>query len=133
MVSLNALLEVVGTVPTCMTDRYVKELPWLRTLLTSTKIYVRELAAKIHAIIVVYGCDANEFESRAAELLTATKHHILETQHGALVAVSWMLEKNLMIRRQNDNGILEWATYGNVVKMLCEYFRYFTIDTFNDF
>lgn len=119
--ALNALLEVVGTVPTCMTDRYVQDLPWLRSLLTSTKIDVRQLAAKIHAIIVVHGCDANEFESRATELLGGTKHQTLETQHGALVALCWMFERTLTMRRATDakDALLNWKSYISTVEMLC--------------
>lgn len=121
---MNALLEIVGTIPNCMTDRYVKELPWLRNLLISTKVDIRNLAAQIHAIIVAHGCaDTKELETRATEFLSAANHRVLENQHGALIALAWMLERTLTLRRETEDKqtLLKWPTYASAVETLRTY------------
>lgn len=122
-IPLTAFFEIVGTIPPSMTDRFVKELPWLRTLLGSTKADVRELAGKIHAIIMAHNADLEEFETCVTEFINLTKTKTLEAQHGALLGLAFMLERKLMIRKMTDNAntIVNWTAYIRAVETICAF------------
>lgn len=115
---LNALLEVVGSISKHMTAICQKELPWIYTLLTSTKAEVRELAAKIYAIVVTHST-VNDFEKDVKDCLSLLNKKDLESQHGALMALSYIMERKLMLKRDKDNEIHQWTTYHDVVKSIC--------------
>ncbi|XP_015601340.2 proteasome adapter and scaffold protein ECM29 [Cephus cinctus] len=117
-VSLNALLEVVGTIPQYMSKRNEKELSWLRSLLSSAKEDIRELAAKIYAITIAY-ISNTDFEKQVSEIIHSTKNKSLETQHGALIALSYMMERKLITRRNdNKDELLKWGSYIDTVKTI---------------
>ncbi|XP_012280899.1 proteasome-associated protein ECM29 homolog isoform X2 [Orussus abietinus] len=117
-VPLNALLEVVGTIPLYALNRYESEIPWLRSMLSSSKESIRELAAKIYAIIIAYIPD-NDFEKQVSEIINSAKSKVPETQHGALVALSHMMERKLRLwKHTNKDELLKWNTYLEAVKTL---------------
>lgn len=117
---MTAFLEVVGTIPLETTSRYQSELPWLRNLLTSTKEEIRELAAKIYGVVAAH-IPSGEFEKQVAEMINVTRNKMLETQHGAILALSYMMERKLMLRRnENRSELLKWESYIDATKLICE-------------
>lgn len=120
-ISLNALLEVLGSVPPYIVKTYEKELPWLSTLLTSTKQDVRQLAAKVYAAITAY-FSRNEFEKHVSSIMDIMKKKNLEAQHGALMALIYMMERNLTQQRnENRENLYNWTTYNDIVRSICTY------------
>lgn len=119
-ISLNALLEVLGSVPHYITKEYEKELPWLRTVLTSTKQDVRELAAKVYAAITGY-LPRSEFEKHVSSITDIANRKNLEAQHGALMTLTYMMERNLTQQQRNGNkeDLCNWTTYQDVVRAIC--------------
>lgn len=114
-------MEIVGTLPACITTNYEKQLSWLYTLLASVKEDIRELAAKIYAIIVAEVPMA-EFEKKIQEIVnTINGKQSLELRHGALLTLSYLMERKLVILKgtgENDR-LLKWDAYSTVVKLLC--------------
>lgn len=117
-ISLNALLEVLGSVPHYIVKSYEKELPWLRSLLTSTKQDVRQLAAKIYAAITGYFPN-NEFEKHVSNIMDIMNKKNLEAQHGAVMALTYMMERNLLQQRNENKDLCNWRTYNDIVKAIC--------------
>ncbi|XP_058794814.1 proteasome adapter and scaffold protein ECM29 isoform X2 [Phymastichus coffea] len=120
-VALSALLEVVGTVPNHIIERYSKDQSWIQSLLTSSKEYVRHLAAKIYAIYAAHA-STNDFENRISKILKTTKDKVLEHQQGAILALSYSIERKLTLRKCEDvNTITTWNTYVDAVKTICDF------------
>lgn len=118
-ISLNALLEVLGSVPHYIIKSYEKELPWLCSLLGSSKQDIRELAAKIYAAIIGY-FPKDEFEKHVSNIMNIINKKNLEAQHGALMALTYMMEKNLIQQRNgNKEDLCNWTTYNDIVKTIC--------------
>ncbi|XP_012265500.2 proteasome adapter and scaffold protein ECM29 [Athalia rosae] len=118
LVPLTAFLEVIGTIPIETTSRYKSDLPWLRTLLTSTKKDTRELAAKIYGVVAAH-IPSGEFEKQVAEIINVSRNKVLETQHGAILALSYMMERKLILRRNEDKSeMLKWENYVNAIKLI---------------
>ncbi|KYM93818.1 Proteasome-associated protein ECM29 like protein [Cyphomyrmex costatus] len=113
-ISLNALLEVLGSVPHYIIKSYEKELPWLCSLLASAKHDVRQLAAKIYAAITGY-FPKNEFEKHVSNIMNIMNRKNLEAQHGALMALTYMMERNLIQQRIGNKEDLEI----NAFEILC--------------
>lgn len=113
-------MEVFGSVPHYIVKSYEKELPWLRSLLTSTKQDVRQLAAKIYAAITGY-FPKNEFEKHVSNIMDIMNKKNLEAQHGALMALTYMMEKYLMQQRNENKDLCNWTTYNDIVKAICMY------------
>lgn len=118
-ISLNALLEVLGSVPHYITKSYEKELPWLCSLLASAKQDVRQLAAKVYAAITGY-FSKNEFEKHVSSITNIMSRKNLEAQHGALMTLTYMMERNLIQQRnENKEDLCNWTTYNDIVKAIC--------------
>ncbi|KAL0121628.1 hypothetical protein PUN28_006856 [Cardiocondyla obscurior] len=122
-VSLSALLEVLGSVPHYIIKSYEKELPWLCSLLASAKQDVRQLAAKAYASITGY-FSKSEFEKHVSSIMNVMSKKSLEAQHGALMALTYMMERNLIQQRYvNKEDLCNWTTYNDIVKTICTYLR----------
>uniref|UniRef100_A0ABD2WFD9 TOG domain-containing protein n=1 Tax=Trichogramma kaykai TaxID=54128 RepID=A0ABD2WFD9_9HYME len=120
-VALSALLEVVGTIPNCVIEHYSNERTWIYTLLSSTKEHVRDLAAKVYAVYMSHSPD-NVFETQINKMLKTTKDKLLENQHGAILALSYSLERKLILRRNEDkNALITWNIYIDVMKSVCDF------------
>lgn len=117
------MLEVVGSVPQYITRIYEKQSSWLRNLLTSTKPEVRQLAAKVYGVIAA-PLPINDFGTQISEITAITNKKNLEPQHGGLLALTYMMERRLLILRKNMNESFNWDLYINVVKMICMYFMH---------
>lgn len=118
-VPLNALLEVLGSVPHYITKSYEKELPWLRSMLTSTKQDVRQVAAKTYSVITGY-FPRNEFEKHLSSVMEIMSRKQLEAQHGALITLTYMMERSLIRHRsESKEDLRNWTTYNEIVKTIC--------------
>ncbi|KAJ8667078.1 hypothetical protein QAD02_008740 [Eretmocerus hayati] len=121
-IALSALLEIIGTLPDLTLSVFAKERTWIQSFLTSTKEYVRDLAAKIYAVFLSY-TPTNEFENQISKLLKTAKDKTLETQHGAVLVLSHSMERKLVVVRDtgmpNTNILTNWNTYIDVVKAIC--------------
>ncbi|XP_043596940.1 proteasome adapter and scaffold protein ECM29 isoform X1 [Bombus pyrosoma] len=125
--TLQALLEVTGSVPQFATRIYENELSWLRTLLISTKLDVRQLVAKIYGIITTQ-LSNNEFGTQISEIMNIMDKNSLEAQHGSLLTLTCMMERRLVFKRNNmDNDFFNCDLYINVVKMICNFLHNNTI------
>ncbi|XP_076224219.1 proteasome adapter and scaffold protein ECM29 isoform X2 [Nomia melanderi] len=114
--SLQALLEVVGSVPQYVSKIYKKELSWLQTLITSIKPDIRQLAAKVYGIITV-PLPEDVFETQISEIMSLTTKKNLEAQHGALLTLTCMMERRLVSSKNGTNS-LNLETYINIVKLI---------------
>jgi len=115
-------LEVFGSVPHHIVKTYEKELPWLCSLLTSTKQDVRQLAAKVYGAITGHFLKS-EFEKHVSNIMDIMSKKNLEAQHGALMALTYMTERNLTLQRnESKEALYNWTTYHDIVKTICTYF-----------
>lgn len=133
-VPLNALLEVFGSVPYYVIKSYEKELHWLRSMLTSTKLDVRQVAAKTYATVTGY-FPRDEFEKHVSSVMEIMSRKQLEAQHGALVALTYMMERSLIQQRNESNeDLCNWTTYSEIVKTICmHFFTHFFVCVSSDF
>ncbi|XP_053994994.1 proteasome adapter and scaffold protein ECM29 [Hylaeus volcanicus] len=121
--SLQALLEVIGSVPQYVTKIYEKELLWLHNLLASVKPNVRQLAAKIYGITTAQ-LSTNDFEGQISEITNIMNKKNLEAQHGALLTLTYMMERRIIFRKTNPNdAFFNLDVYINVVKMIFTFLR----------
>lgn len=117
---MSAFLEVIGTIPKQIVERYPKDQSWIQSLLSSSKEYVRHLAAKIYAVYTAHA-SPNDFENRISKVMKTTKDKVLEHQQGALLALSYSMERKLTLRKNEDvNTITTWNTYVDAVKTICK-------------
>ncbi|KAG7212048.1 hypothetical protein KM043_012404 [Ampulex compressa] len=120
-VSLQAFLEVIGSIPQYTAKKYENELPWLYNLLTSTKLDIRQLAAKIYAIIIAH-FTMNDFESQVSNIMDVVNKKSIEAQHGALLTLTYMIERKLLLSRsETSNDLLNWPTYIAVTNTICTF------------
>ena len=88
--------------------------------MSSTKENIRELSAKIYAFIVAR-LPFNEFENQVAEIVTSIKSKLVEVQHGALLALSYMMEQKLVsLKQENPEEILKLKVYSTAVETMCK-------------
>ncbi|XP_012151377.1 proteasome adapter and scaffold protein ECM29 isoform X2 [Megachile rotundata] len=125
--SLQALLELVSSIPQYITKIYEKQLSRLHNLLTSTKVDIRQVAAKIYGVITA-PLPVNDFETQISEIINITNKKNLEAQHGGLLALTYMMERRLLMFRKNStNDSFNWDLYTNVVKIICNFLESSTI------
>ncbi|CAL7951979.1 unnamed protein product [Xylocopa violacea] len=121
--SLQALLEVVGSIPQFVMKNDENELSWLRTLITSVNPDVRQLVAKIYGIITTQ-FETKEFEAQISGIMSIMDKKNLEAQHGSLLTLTCMMERRLIFNRNDINKeFFNWDLYVNVVKMICNFLR----------
>ncbi len=119
-VALSALLEIIGTIPNHVIERYSKEQSWIHSLLSSSKEHIRDLAAKIYAFYMA-SFPTNEFENQISKMLKTTKDKVIENQQGAILALSYSIERKLVQRRTEDkNSLINWNSYIDTIKAICE-------------
>lgn len=64
----------------------------------------------------------NEFEKHVSNIMDIMSKKSLEAQHGALMALTYMMERNLMLQQEeNKEALCNWATYNDIVKTICMY------------
>ncbi|RXN25525.1 proteasome-associated ECM29-like protein [Labeo rohita] len=96
---MYCLLEVVSVCPEKLTLNYVDRIDWIKGLMNTNKEDMRELAAQLYAV-VVSTMSGNELRTAVQNLIKITKDtHSPETQHGAILALGYMVGRYMNKRR----------------------------------
>ncbi|XP_059409867.1 proteasome adapter and scaffold protein ECM29-like isoform X1 [Carassius carassius] len=96
---MYSLLEVVSVCPEKLTPNFVDKIDWIKGLMNTNKEDMRELAAQLYAV-VVSTMSGNELRSAVQNLIKTTKDtHSPETQHGAILALGYMVGRYMNKRR----------------------------------
>ncbi|KAI7810407.1 proteasome adapter and scaffold protein ECM29 [Triplophysa rosa] len=96
---MYCLLEVVSVCPENLAPKFVDKIDWIKGLMNTNKEDMRELAAQLYAV-VVSSMSGNELKSAVQNLIKTTKDsHSPETQHGAILALGYMVGRYMSKRR----------------------------------
>ncbi|KAG1956648.1 proteasome adapter and scaffold protein ECM29 [Pimephales promelas] len=96
---MYCLLEVVSVCPEKLTPKFVDKIDWIKGLMNTNKEDLRELAAQLYAM-VVSTMSGNELRTAVQNLIKTTKDmHSPETQHGAILALGYMVGRYMNKRR----------------------------------
>uniref|UniRef100_A0A8C1YNA4 Ecm29 proteasome adaptor and scaffold n=1 Tax=Cyprinus carpio TaxID=7962 RepID=A0A8C1YNA4_CYPCA len=96
---MYCLLEVVSVCPEKLTPNFVDKIDWIKGLMNTNKEDMRELAAQLYAV-VVSTMSGNELRTAVQNLIKTTKDtHSPETQHGAIMALGYMVGRYMNKRR----------------------------------
>uniref|UniRef100_A0A3Q2NUZ8 Ecm29 proteasome adaptor and scaffold n=1 Tax=Fundulus heteroclitus TaxID=8078 RepID=A0A3Q2NUZ8_FUNHE len=92
---MYCLLEVVSVCPEKLAPRFSDKIDWIKSLMNTNKEDMRELAAQLYAV-VISTMTGNELQKAVQHLVKITKdNHSPETQHGAILALGYMVGRNL--------------------------------------
>ncbi|KAM4595606.1 proteasome adapter and scaffold protein ECM29 isoform 2-T2 [Fundulus diaphanus] len=92
---MYCLLEVVSVCPEKLAPRFSDKIDWIKSLMNTNKEDMRELAAQLYAV-VISTMTGNELQMAVQNLVKITKdNHSPETQHGAILALGYMVGRNL--------------------------------------
>ncbi|KAM9313856.1 proteasome adapter and scaffold protein ECM29 [Pholidichthys leucotaenia] len=92
---MYCLLEVVSVCPEKLAPRFADKIDWIKSLMNTNKEDMRELAAQLYAVVVSI-MTGNELQKAVQNLVKITKdNHSPETQHGAILALGYMVGRNL--------------------------------------
>uniref|UniRef100_A0AAR2L3Y5 Ecm29 proteasome adaptor and scaffold n=1 Tax=Pygocentrus nattereri TaxID=42514 RepID=A0AAR2L3Y5_PYGNA len=96
---MYCLLEVVSVCPPKLAARFAHKIDWIKGLMNTNKEDMRELAAQLYAV-VVSTMSGNELKTAVQNLIKITKDaHSPETQHGAILALGYMVGRYMSRRR----------------------------------
>ncbi|KAL7841457.1 hypothetical protein SRHO_G00251480 [Serrasalmus rhombeus] len=96
---MYCLLEVVSVCPQKLAARFAHKIDWIKGLMNTNKEDMRELAAQLYAV-VVSTMSGNELKTAVQNLIKITKDaHSPETQHGAILALGYMVGRYMSRRR----------------------------------
>ncbi|XP_078050250.1 proteasome adapter and scaffold protein ECM29 isoform X2 [Augochlora pura] len=123
--SLQALLEVSGSIPQHLTQLYEKEAreKWLLGLLKSSKPDIRKLAAQIYGAIAAPLADS-VFWDEIRELTKLMKDNDkkrkknVEELHGIILAFTYMMERRLFSCK-NSMNLFNVDLYTDIIKSIC--------------
>ncbi|XP_049900476.1 proteasome adapter and scaffold protein ECM29 [Epinephelus moara] len=101
---MYCLLEVVSVCPEKLASRFVDRIDWIKSLMNTNKEDMRELAAQLYAV-VVSTMTGNELQTAVHNLLKITKdNHSPETQHGAILALGYMVGRYMSRKKAVTPG-----------------------------
>lgn len=101
---MYCLLEVVSVCPEKLASRFVDKIDWIKSLMNTNKEDMRELAAQLYAV-VVSTMTGNELQTAVHNLLKITKdNHSPETQHGAILALGYMVGRYMSKKKAVTPG-----------------------------
>uniref|UniRef100_A0A8B9R8H4 Ecm29 proteasome adaptor and scaffold n=1 Tax=Astyanax mexicanus TaxID=7994 RepID=A0A8B9R8H4_ASTMX len=101
---MYCLLEVVSVCPEKLGPRFAHRIDWIKGLMNTNKEDMRELAAQLYAV-VVSTMSGNELKTAVQNLIKITKDtHSPETQHGAILALGYMVARYMSRRRGLNMG-----------------------------
>ncbi|XP_045070408.1 proteasome adapter and scaffold protein ECM29 isoform X2 [Coregonus clupeaformis] len=101
---MYCLLEVVSVCPHNLAPRFIDKIDWIKSLMNTNKEDLRELAAQLYAV-VVSTMSGNELKTAVQTLIKITKDtHSPETQHGAIMALGYMVGRYMSKRKSFTNG-----------------------------
>ncbi|XP_051993811.1 proteasome adapter and scaffold protein ECM29-like [Xyrauchen texanus] len=96
---MYSLLEVVSVCPEKLAPMFAEKIDWIKGLMNTNKEDMRELAAQLYAV-VVSTMSGNELKTAVHYLIKTTKDtHSPETQHGAILALGYMVGRYMSNRR----------------------------------
>ncbi|GAB1288538.1 Proteasome adapter and scaffold protein ECM29 [Apodemus speciosus] len=96
---MYCLLEAVSVYPEKLAAKFVDKTEWIKSLMSSSKEEMRELAALFYSV-VVSTVSGNELKSMIEQLIKATKdNHSPEVQHGSLLALGFTVGRYLAKKR----------------------------------
>ncbi|XP_064782820.1 proteasome adapter and scaffold protein ECM29 isoform X2 [Oncorhynchus masou masou] len=101
---MYCLLEVVSVCPQNLAPMFIQKIDWIKSLMNTNKEDLRELAAQLYAV-VVSTMSGNELKTAVQTLIKITKDtHSPETQHGAIMALGYMVARYMSKRKSFANG-----------------------------
>uniref|UniRef100_A0A8K9UHC7 Ecm29 proteasome adaptor and scaffold n=1 Tax=Oncorhynchus mykiss TaxID=8022 RepID=A0A8K9UHC7_ONCMY len=101
---MYCLLEVVSVCPHNLAPMFIHKIDWIKSLMNTNKEDLRELAAQLYAV-VVSTMSGNELKTAVQTLIKITKDtHSPETQHGAIMALGYMVARYMSKRKSFANG-----------------------------
>ncbi|KAM9449576.1 proteasome adapter and scaffold protein ECM29 [Clarias gariepinus] len=96
---MYCLLEVVSVCPQKLAPRFANKIDWIKGLMNTNKEDMRELAAQLYAV-VVSTMSGNELKTAVQNLIKITRDtHSPESQHGAILALGYMVGRYMSRRR----------------------------------
>ncbi|XP_008582127.1 PREDICTED: proteasome-associated protein ECM29 homolog [Galeopterus variegatus] len=104
---MYCLLEAVSVYPEKLATKFVDKTEWIKSLMSSSKEEMRELAALFYSV-VVSTVSGNELKSMIEQLIKTTKdNHSPEIQHGSLLALGftvgrYLAKKKMRMAEQQD-------------------------------
>ncbi|XP_036407220.1 proteasome adapter and scaffold protein ECM29 [Megalops cyprinoides] len=105
---MYCLVEVVSVYPQKLAPKFIDKIDWIKSLMNTNKEDMRELAAQLYAV-VVSTMSGNELRAAVQNLVKITKdNHSPETQHGAILALGYMVGRYLSKRKS-----LAWSDSHN--------------------
>uniref|UniRef100_A0A3P9P5P5 Ecm29 proteasome adaptor and scaffold n=1 Tax=Poecilia reticulata TaxID=8081 RepID=A0A3P9P5P5_POERE len=114
---MYCLLEVVSVCPEKLAPRFADKIDWIKSLMNTNKEDMRELAAQLYAL-VISTMTGNELQTAVQNLVKITKdNHSPETQHGAILALGYMVGRNLSRKKAiascelTENKMEEMSTF----------------------
>ncbi|KAL3066973.1 hypothetical protein OYC64_016841 [Pagothenia borchgrevinki] len=100
---MYCLLEVVSVCPEKLAHRFIEKIDWIKSLMNTNKEDMRELAAQLYAV-VVSTMTGSELQTAVHNLLKITKdNHSPETQHGAVLALGYMVGRYMSKKKAEDS------------------------------
>ncbi|MBN3306147.1 ECM29 protein, partial [Amia calva] len=101
---MYCLLEVVSVCPQKLAPKFIDRIDWIKSLMNTNKEDMRELAAQLYAV-VVSTMSGNELKTAVQNLIKITKDtHNPETQHGAILALGYMVGRYLSKRKSSTDS-----------------------------
>uniref|UniRef100_A0A8C9VU15 Ecm29 proteasome adaptor and scaffold n=1 Tax=Scleropages formosus TaxID=113540 RepID=A0A8C9VU15_SCLFO len=92
---MYCLLEVVSVCPQKLAPKFIDKIDWIKGLMNTNKEDMRELAAQLYAV-VVSTMSGNELRTAVQNLVKiANDAHSPESQHGAILALGYMVGRYL--------------------------------------
>ncbi|XP_056135583.1 proteasome adapter and scaffold protein ECM29 [Lampris incognitus] len=101
---MYCLLEVVSVSPEKLAPRFVDKIDWIKSLMSTNKEDMRELAAQLYAV-VISTMSGNEFKTTVGNLIKISKdNHSPETQHAAILASGYMVGRYMSRKKAMFSG-----------------------------
>ncbi|XP_018321144.1 proteasome adapter and scaffold protein ECM29 [Agrilus planipennis] len=119
---LSCMVEIIGCLPQ-LHKILLYERQWIRDQLNSTKEEIRDSISILYAIIVNESFDDDKFEEELNFFVSQTSSKNLEVQHGAILALSNLLERRITTKR-TPKDLLKWELFKESVQKIVHFFRY---------
>ncbi|XP_072904697.1 proteasome adapter and scaffold protein ECM29 [Hemitrygon akajei] len=101
---MYCLLEIVSVYPQKLAVQFTEKIDWIKGLMSTNKDEMRDLAAQFYAVVLSI-MSGNYFHLAIENLIKSTKDSSPETQHGALLALGYMVGRYLNRKRKAELNI----------------------------
>nr|XP_032808549.1 proteasome adapter and scaffold protein ECM29 [Petromyzon marinus] len=102
---MYCLLEVVAIAPDHLAEQFADKMDWIKGLMSSNREETRELASQLLAVVTAHA-PACHLPDAVAALLKSTGDQSPEVQHGAVLALGYLVSRCLSGRQCRDKGRL---------------------------